>query len=72
MFLFQGCGSGNFIVTPNGSRVNGYVPFKNGMKNGHIANGHMTTFVGYPDLGNTEVRIKFCLSVCNRYSFFVC
>ncbi|XP_061170773.1 protogenin B-like [Saccostrea echinata] len=52
----KGCGSGNIIVTPNGSRVNGYVPFKNGMKNGHIPNGHMSTFVGYANSGNMEER----------------
>lgn len=52
----KGCGSGNIIVTPNGSRINGYVPFKNGMKNGHISNGHMTTFVGYANLGSMEER----------------
>ncbi|XP_033726119.1 protogenin-like [Pecten maximus] len=43
----KGCGSGNIIVTPNGTRVNGYVPFSNGLRNGHLHNGHVTTVIGY-------------------------
>ncbi|XP_063438172.1 protogenin-like [Mytilus trossulus] len=50
----KGCGSGNLIVTPNGTRINGYVPFKNGMRNGHVPNGHVTAFPGRGEIANPE------------------
>ncbi|CAC5421945.1 unnamed protein product, partial [Mytilus coruscus] len=50
----KGCGSGNLIVTPNGTRINGYVPFKNGMRNGHVPNGRVTAFPGRGELANPE------------------
>ncbi|KAK3094895.1 hypothetical protein FSP39_007610 [Pinctada imbricata] len=49
----KGCGSGNLIVTPNGTRINGYVPFKNGMRNAHTPNGRVTHHIyrenAYPE-----------------------
>ena len=31
------------ILTPNGAKLNGFVPLKrNGMRNGELPNGHMT------------------------------
>ncbi|XP_069103060.1 protogenin B-like [Argopecten irradians] len=50
----KGCGSGNIIVTPNGTRVNGYVPFSNGLRNGHLHNGHVTTVIGYQNTNHQE------------------
>ncbi|XP_060076160.1 protogenin-like [Ylistrum balloti] len=50
----KGCGSGNIIVTPNGTRVNGYVPFSNGLRNGHLHNGHVTTVIGYQNANQQE------------------
>ena len=43
-FLLQGGGGGNVILTPNGAKLNGFVPLKkNGMRNGQLPNGHMTS-----------------------------
>ncbi|OWF38700.1 protogenin B-like [Mizuhopecten yessoensis] len=50
----KGCGSGNIIVTPNGTRVNGYVPFSNGLRNGHLHNGHVTTVIGFANANQQE------------------
>ncbi|KAL5019493.1 hypothetical protein ScPMuIL_002385, partial [Solemya velum] len=50
----KGGGGGNMIVTPNGTRCNGYVPIRNGKKMDYLSNGHVTTFIGrHYDMENT-------------------
>ncbi|XP_052787351.1 protogenin B-like [Mya arenaria] len=42
----KGGGTGNVILTPNGAKLNGFVPLskRNGLTNGKLPNGHMTFF----------------------------
>ena len=45
-FLQQGGGGGNVILTPNGAKLNGFVPLKkNGVRNGQNHNGHMVALL---------------------------
>ncbi|KAL4216421.1 hypothetical protein ACF0H5_024146 [Mactra antiquata] len=42
----KGGGDSNVILTPNGAKLNGFVPFKhNGIVNGQVQNGHMTSYL---------------------------
>ncbi|XP_045184740.2 protogenin B-like isoform X2 [Mercenaria mercenaria] len=41
----KGGGDSNVILTPNGAKLNGFALRQNGLVNGQIQNGHMTSFL---------------------------
>lgn len=43
--LFQGGGGRSVLLTSNGAKLNGFASKHNGIVNGHIPNGHVTSFL---------------------------